>query len=232
MAKQTDLQRLEQALKYQNIATTVLIILFLLQAVGFLYYTYLEFSKYSDEDYLVKLAEKRIKENYPELRKSLKKIIAKQAPALAEKLSKKFVASMPEARKEIEDLLNRYLDKALEKTTQFSKEKFRQLVRENKDVIRARYKDVKKLPKESTQFVLHLEKSIDKQMGVDIRKEAHEVLVVQIALNNKLERLRQDPVLLDPSEQMERNIVRILRTIQLREIGKIRLASADGSGGE
>jgi hypothetical protein len=182
------------------------------------------YQRYTDPEFLVALAEKKIEANYPAIKKELVSELKEAAPELAEKATRNVVASMAEARQEVKEFVLRRVNKALKSGTEFSAEQFREFVREHRDTIREVYQEIKEVPKETRQAVVKLEKRLEDFLGVDYQTQARQVVGFLESINDKLAYLQQEPDL-ETAEFLELRMLRILRTLQLREFGKIDVAS-------
>lgn len=195
--------------------TTALIVLFIIQAAFFITLAYQRVAAMANPERLGDLAEEYLEENYQELRQVMKQQITKAAPAIAKELSLEARQSLPEARKQVADFLIVHVDRGLEKGAKFSEQQFREFLETNRDTVQRGLQEVKELPKEAEALVIDLEKAIEKQLGVDIQKQAQNLLALHRAVNKKLERLTSDQSL-EPRELLEQRMLRIARTIQLR----------------
>jgi hypothetical protein len=192
-------------------------------------YQYYRFTQVSSPEAIVSLAEEQIKENYQEIRVDLQEQLVSSAPELAETISEKAVKKLPEARKDLMQFLGRQLAVGLDRATAFSADEFREILRENRDLIEKSVTELKEFPDEAKEFVTALEKRLEKRWDVDVQKQARFVLKVLHGVNAKLERLNSNEKL-TPEEMIERRIVRIIRAMQEQELD-IKSARAT-SGGE
>jgi hypothetical protein len=214
---QQTIEQLEADVKRNTRITTVLLAAFIIQAVVFMFIAYQRVQAMTDPERLADLGEEYLEENYQEVRKLMKEQIKKAAPAIARELSEEARQSLPEARARLERLLVREFEQGVAAGTEFSADKFRELLKDNRDTIVQVLQEVKELPKETEQAVIALEKAIEKQLQFDIQKQADSVLAFHKAINKKLETLTSDRSL-EPQELLEQRILRIARTIQLREM--------------
>jgi hypothetical protein len=216
-------ETVEAEVKRNTRITTVLLAVFIIQAVVFMFLAYQRVKAMTEPDRLVDLGEEYLEENYQELRQLVKEQVVRAAPALARALSKEARQSLPEARAQLEQLLVREFGRGLETGAAFGVDQFRELLQENHESIVPILKEVKELPKEAEQAVINLEKAIEKHWQIDIQEQARNVLALHRAVNKKLARLTSDKSL-EPQELLEQRILRIARAIQLRELSQAKIA--------
>lgn len=231
MTTEQELVQLRQAVRQNSAWTLGLLIAFIALTAWFLTYQYLNYRRMMQPENLVAMAEKQIEENYPAVREAAKERIIESAPDLAKKLSRKAVASVPEARERLVKFLGRQMAGGLDEATELSAEQFRQLLRENRDLVKEGIEELKKTPARAERFVLNLETRLEKRWDTDIRKDARFLLTTHRALNAKLDRLANAETLA-PDELLARRILRIVRAIQVRELGgtEKRVAEATRDG--
>lgn len=217
-----NLEELERAVKRTSRWVTALLTLFVLLVIGGCAYTYARVQKFLQPETVARVAVGRLEADYPQIRETVKQRLVKAAPRLAEKASKEVLKSMPQAREQLEDYLERQMDVGLEKAAELSTEQFRKFVRENHADIQKAFGELQPGPRETPRLADELDKLVEQKLGLNVRKEARVGLELLRKLNAKLEALRGPSPELTTTQRVERRIVRLLRTIEAREIGKLK----------
>lgn len=167
-----------------------------------------------DPEKLADRAEAAIRENYPQFREELVQQVHEKSPEIAARVSRNIAASAPEARQWLEDFTAQQLKAGLDEAGDLSAEQFRLVLQNNRATVVQAFEKVEAAPDETRRLILELEKDIEKQLGVDIQKQAEGALAVHVRLNDKLARLNDAQATLEPQELLERRMVRILKTMQ------------------
>lgn len=216
MASDRSLDDLERAVRFNTRLTTALLALFVLLLAGAGGYAWWRASRLLEPEHLVQTAEDEIQENYPEIRAELKKAIVQNAPEIAEELSRRGRRSVPEARRLLEGYAERKIDAGLEQATAFSAGQFRELLRDNRELILAAYGELGEASPEQRRAVARLERELGESLGASIRKDARLVLGFLYLMLDKLQALDRGEEALTPRERAERRIVRLLRAMEKR----------------
>jgi hypothetical protein len=209
-----------RALLSPAIITALLAVILIAETIGFSLYTYYDVKREMSPEQLADTVEQTIRKRYPAMREQMVRDLKQNAPQIAEQASNKLVASAPELRGWLERATARQLEYGLDSGTQLSAEQFRAFLRDNHDQVEQALVQLKQAPDKAHKLVLDLESELDKQYGLDVRKDAKKALELHRALNDKLERLNSDAPL-EPKELLERRIVRILRTLQQKQMKQL-----------
>ena len=204
--------------------STVLASILAISLIGIAIDAYVQTRELMNPKRLGDRVETAIRENYPAMRKELLAEIKTQAPQLAQQASRELIHSTPKLRGELERFAARQLESGLDDATEFSAEQFRKLLQQNRDTVLAAFEQIEEAPEEARRLILESESEIEQTLGIDLQRQARNALRVHRQFNDKLERLNGPNETLDAKEQLERRIVRILRTIQLEHAS---LASLD-----
>lgn len=207
---------LRQALERSARWNMGLAVTFVVLAVAFVVYQYLEFRRLTRPENLVAMAEDQIRDRYPEVRDTVKERLVEAAPEMAERLSRAAVRSIPEARQELVGFLGRQLAVGLDEATAFSAREFEDILRDNRDLVEEAADELKEFPDRAEKFIVNLEKRLERRWEVDVQKEARFVLKAYRGFNAKLERLGEGDRL-DAEDLLARRIVRILRAMQQQQ---------------
>jgi hypothetical protein len=187
------------------------------EVVAIASYAYYRVNTAMEPENLADRVEVAIQENYPEMREQMIAQVKQDAPEIAAQVSQELVGAVPAGREELEELTQRQIALGLDQATEFSAEQFRQVLRDNREEFVQVFEAIEDAPDDVRQLVLNTEEDLEASLGVDLQKQARSALRVHRQLNDKLEHLARPNVQLSPRELLERRIVRILRTIQLRE---------------
>jgi hypothetical protein len=187
------------------------------QVVAIASYAYYRVTTAMEPENLADRVEVAIQENYPQMREQMLAQVKQDAPEIAAEVSQELIGAAPAGRKELEELTQRQIALGLDHATEFSAEQFRQVLRDNREEFVQVFEAIEDAPEDVRELVLNTEEDLEESLGVDLQKQARSALQVHRQLNDKLEHLASPDVQLSPRELLERRIVRILRTIQLRE---------------
>lgn len=217
------LPELERAVKQTTRWTTGLLVLFIVLVAGGLAYAGWRAKRLTDPDALAEAAEDYLQSNYPQWKDQVRKELVQQAPVLAQRITHGTVTSAPRVRRQVESYLDERVAADLARGSAVTERQFRAFLRANRAQIKEGLKDLRGSPQETERFTAELEKSVDRQLGGDIREQARRVLESLRQLNDKLAALGADKGLSEP-DRLERRIVRILRAYQDRAARKARPA--------
>jgi hypothetical protein len=197
--------------------TALLAVTLIAETIGFSLYTYYDVKQEMSPKQLADTIEETVRRRYPAMREQMVRDLKQNAPRIAEQASNKLVESAPQMRQWLERATARQLEYGLDEGTQLSAEQFRVFLRDNHDQVEQALVQLEQAPDKARKLVQDLESELDKQYGLDVRKDAKQALKLHRALNDKLERLNSDAPL-EPKELLERRIVRILRTLQQQQM--------------
>ena len=190
----------------------------LLELVALTSFGYYRVQETLEPHNLADRVESALRENYPDVRRELITEIKASAPQLAAQASSELRATAPEAREWLERATRRQIERGLDEVTELSEEQFRAILSKNHESIASAFEKVEAAPEESRELVLETEASIEQELGVDLQRQARNALALQHDLNAKLALLTDPDAKLTAREQLERRIVRILKTMQQQEL--------------
>ena len=205
--------QLERAVRRNAGWTTGLLVLFIVLVVATVAYGYVQAQKILETDRVVDEVDAYIKGHYPEWREDVRKELVKAAPSMAERMRKHARESMPRTRARIEYYLDRQAKVGLGKVQVVAGEDFRKFLQANRADVKKAFADLEKAPAEVTKLTDNLEARLDKQFGVNLRKEAGLVRAWVEQFNAKLERFARNKNLSE-SDRLERRIVQTLRALE------------------
>jgi hypothetical protein len=205
---------LERSVFRMALLTALLTVVLLAELGVMAWYSYVRVSTALEPANVVKTAEAAVRENYPAFRRRLVAEVKKEAPAIAERVSHRLITASPELRQWLEEFTARQLEHGLDEATDLSAEEFRRFLRENHDQIEKVLARIEHAPDEAHRLVLEMESRIRAEFGVDVQQQAHTALIIHRQLNTKLAHLTDPNAELTPREELERRILRILRTLE------------------
>jgi hypothetical protein len=218
-----NLLELERAVKQTARWTTALMVLFIVLVVGTLSYAGWRAKKLTAPDALADEAENYIQANYPQWKEEVRKELVAQAPVLAERITHGTVTSAPRVRRQVEQYLDERVAANLARGSAVSERQFREFLRKERPRIQEGFDEARQAPREGERFTAELEKSVDRQLGGDVREQARRVLESLRRLDDKLAALGADKDLSEVG-RLERRIVRVLRAYQDRAARNVRPA--------
>ncbi len=210
-------QVLPEKVRTSSYIAAALAIFLTLEIAGIAIYGYYRVQQALKPENLADRVEETVRENYPEFRETLVTQAQEKAPELAKQVSETVIAAVPDARVDLERLVARQLAIGLDNATELSAEQFRDVLKENRAEFVEVFKAIEDAPEEAHQLVLETEANIEKQLGVDLQRQAKLAVRNLNNLNEKLDRLAGTPDSLSAKEQVERRIVRVLRAMQQSE---------------
>jgi hypothetical protein len=224
MAKSPPTEQVASSIWTSSTLSACLAGVLVIEILGIGIYANYRIRRFLDPNHLADRAEAALRENYPEFRKELITQVRKQAPELAEEVSHEILAAAPDAREQLERLTQRQIQNGLAEATHLSAEQFRVILNENRDTVIKAFDQIEAAPEEAERLVLQTEARIDKTLGIDLRNQARQALRFHRQLNDKLEHLLNKNDTLTSQELLERRIVRILKAIEIENLGEERVA--------
>jgi len=188
-------------------------VVFIALVLSTLLYGYTQARQALDPDRLADSAEGYVKSSYPEWREDIKQQLKNAAPDMARRMKRHAEQQMPKTRVRLQGYLDEQAKEGIARAQVLTEEDFRTFVRNNKADIKKAFAEVKKSPEELPQFVGEMEGRLDKEFGVNLRREAGVVLEGVDRLNAKLSRLAAGKDL-NQTEQLERRIAQEMRALQ------------------
>jgi len=217
MALDPRLETIERAVRFNSRLTTALLLLLVALVVGTGAFAYWKIRPFLYPETLVTRAEQQIEARYPEVKAELKKAVAEKGPEVARKLSQRARGGIPETRARIERYLDRKMDTGLDRASALSAKQFQQFLRDNRPLLKEGFTELRETTGETRKFVAELEKRAEKSFGTDLQTQARRVLDFLRSFRSRLERFAQEPSSLPPAGQVEYQIVRLLRALQLEQ---------------
>jgi hypothetical protein len=217
---QAELAAQRRSLNRSSTLTAILGLIVLGALAAYFYYGYTQIAYAAEPEQLVSVAETLIDDNLPKARASLEKEVDKNAGKWAESLSKKARASLPDLRVKAEAYFVEQVDKSLDESAVVTDQHFRNFVKENRPLLEKAFKDLEKNPKLADESLAELENALDKELQTDLRVQAQATFDALTQLNEKLKKLRAGKNL-SAEEQTERELVMIVRRLQLDNPGSV-----------
>lgn len=211
-----DRRALERAVRVNAGITTALIVLIVATVVGGGLVAYRRTRQALEPDRVAAEAEAYLKAHYPGWRAELKQELVRGAPKVAERLSRRAVKSIPEARAAVERQLAVAVDRGLDEAEDVGEDQLRDFVRRHKDDIRRGYADLKASPAEARAAVARVEAAAEREFGADLQAQAGDALGWLRSLNARL----RDAASADPpataSAAAGRRMIRLVKAVEVR----------------
>jgi len=217
---QADLAAQRRSLNRSSTLTAILGLIVLGALAAYFYYGYTQIAYAAEPERLVDVAETIVNDNLPNARASLEQEVDKNAAKWAQSLSQKARQSLPDLRAKAETYFVEQVDKSLDESAVLTDQHFRNFVKENKPLLEKAFKDLEKSPELADDSLADLEKALDKELQSDLRAQASATFDALNQLNEKLKKLRAGKNL-SPPEQTERELIMIVRRLQLDNPGLI-----------
>lgn len=212
---EVNLERLEREVRRGARWTTGLLLLFIVLVVATGIYAYVRVRQLLSPDRLAAEAEGYIQSHYPEWRADVRQELVRAAPSMATRMRRHAQQKLPQTRARLQQFLDEEAHAGIAKAQVMADQEFRTFLVDNKAEIRKGFAALSSAPAEVQRFTSDLEGRLDKQFGVNLRKDAGVVLDVVGGLNAKLARLASDKDL-NTLDKLERRIVRVLRALQAK----------------
>jgi hypothetical protein len=203
-------QALERSLRFTTRLTTALLVLFFVLVFGCVGFIGWEIHRFLNPEVLADRGEAFILKNYPTWKKDLQQELVKSAPTLAQNITHRALARIPEAREELQDFLDRQIQASMASEGTLKEDEFRQLLRDNHKEIELGFEAATLAPGLADKYADKLEKRIDEQLGDQMRRQAAHSMRTFDHINARLARIAQKKDL-NAAEEIERRILRILR---------------------
>lgn len=209
-----EVQEVPAKVRARTYITATLAVLLTLEIAAIGIYAYVRISSALKPENLANQIEQSVRENYPEFRQELVSQAHEKAPEIAQRVSKSILAAASDARADLERIAARQLAAGLDTGTELSAEQFRKLLRDNHAQFVKVFESIEDAPEEAHRLVLETEANIEKELSVDLQRQAKLAVSKMSDFNAKLDRLAGPPETLSAKEQLERRIVRVLRAMQ------------------
>jgi hypothetical protein len=208
-----------------NRLTVIVGVGLLLLLGGYFAYGYQQISSVMEPDTLVSVAEQWLEDKLPEGRQAAQAEIDKSAPVWAENLSKQAQTSLPSIREKLEGYVVEQVDQTIDQTVDVTETRFRDFLRDNRDLLEKGFKDLATSPKLADESLEQLVEALNSKLEVDMKLGSKELFTTLEQMNVKLQRLRDDRKL-TPEEAMERRALTLLRRLQLENVNSSSLGSS------
>jgi hypothetical protein len=204
-----------------NVMTIIVGILLLGLLGGYFYYGYSQISSVMEPETLVNAAQTWLDDQLPQVRRQLEAQIDKSAPEWAENLSKQAQSSLPTIREKLEGYVLEQVDQTVEQTVTITEDKFRQFLRDRRDLLETGFKDLSTSPELAKESLSQLEAALNESMQTDMKQGASDLYATLTQMTEKLAHLHANQHL-TPQETLERQILMQLRRLQLEEVGPLK----------
>lgn len=219
-------QALQRSLQRTTRLTTALLVLFMLLVAGCSAFIAWEVHRFLNPEVVADRSEAYVMNNYPTWKQDLQKELVKSAPTLAQNITQRAMSTLPEAREELQEYLDRQIRASLEQDSILDEVQFRSLLRENRTEIQLGLVAAQFAPDEADEAAKKLEKKIDEQLGATMRKQAAHSMQFFDRINSRISRIARKKDL-SAAEVIERRIARILRAFQEQAAERARVASRE-----
>lgn len=203
-----------RSLRAASICCAVLAALLLAEVAGGCWYAYAQVRPKLEPAQLADQAEAAIRRRYPEIRRHLVAELNDRAPEWASAVSREALQAAPEVRAQVADWTARQLARGLEEVIDLSVDRFRDFLRNHRSEIEGAFDDLAAAPEQIHESVVDLEQRFEADFAVDVQAQAKSALDLHRALNDKLARLADPAAPLDPTELIERRILRIVKSFE------------------
>jgi hypothetical protein len=184
---------------------------------AYFYYGYTQFSEFTQPDRIAGVVQTLVDDNLPSMRKSVESEITRSAPVLAEKLSVQLRDNIPTGRQKLEDYIITQMKVTLAQGNMHTSEMVTEFLRTNRDKLRANAKELAKSPELAEGSIKDLEKTLELQIGTDLKGQATELMTALNSMNDKLQKLTKASGL-NKTEALERRLLQIARRLQMEQV--------------
>lgn len=183
-------------------------------------YAYREFNAFLQPEVIVNLVQDFGNTQLPVAREQLEAEIKRNAPTIAEGLSKQAQSSMPLAREKLAEYIVSQLDDLARETMNITDEQFRHYLRENRPTLEKAFTAMGKGPEEAEAELAEVRKSFETMLEGDTVWHSREMLRTLTDMNEKLAYLAANREL-TPEEQLERRVLMLARGLQKQHMNDV-----------
>jgi hypothetical protein len=225
-AQQT-IAALAAAQQRANRLTLIVGLLSIFVISGYFYVVYQRLSEYVQPEAIVDIGQNMLEERWPDAREAVESHVKTSAPEWAAQLSDQAVLTLPQAREYLQNFALERTDELAVEAVALSKERIRELVRNQRALFQETFQQLAKSPEEAQSRLEELRKHFEDQMGADFETQMKQVLHTADEMNEKLATLKAGTDL-TPEQQIERRILMLARRLQNDQVP----VSVATSGGE
>ena len=224
----TDLARRRWWLNFSNRSFMIIGLLLMALLTAYFTFGYVQIKDLANSQNLYALFEQnvravaipgrnqRVPTTLSQARAYIEKEIAEGAPKLAAQASEQLMNSAPKMREYAEDFAIDQAQSLLDRGAQMTEAKFRELVTKNRYLIQQCMKDLEENEEVAEERLDELVAAMEHELDADLRGQVEQVLNTLHFLNDRLVTLSEGERLTSEG-QLERQLVMILRRIQLQE---------------
>lgn len=206
----------ENAIKGATRTTGTIGVIALLAMTGYFYYGYVMIGGLLEPSMLVPYASGMLEQNLPSAREAIVKQINDSADGWAAQVSLKAQEAIPELRGKLENYVLAETDKLAGQVTQLTEEKFRNAMRDNRELIENGFKELANSKELSEETVQALVVALEQELKTDMQAQSQDVLETLRFLSKRVQRLAIGAGL-DEEERCERRIAMLARRLQMTE---------------
>ncbi len=215
---QAELTSAEVAGLRQRVRTAIVIVLvltigFILELMGFLWWSYARVQATLDPENIVATVERQIQQQWPEARSRIEQAAEERAPELAQAVSQRLLDSAPDAREYLAEVLDRQMDWAFAQANELSVEALEAYIRENPEQVQRWLATLEAAPERIDRHSAELDGLVESVFGTELREVIEQTIEVWAAFNERFARVANPAAALSPRELLEQRILRILRTL-------------------
>ncbi|MSR30856.1 MAG: hypothetical protein EXR99_05045 [Gemmataceae bacterium] len=199
--------------KRSNLIVGIVGGLLLVLLVGYFSYGYSAIKGMLKPEDLVAFGTQTMKDQIPELRKTIETKVMEAIPNAAEMVTKSALDNIPEGRKYLEKFLEEQMDNLLEETSAMTAQELRKFVKDNKADLIATIRAIDS-EKDAEKTIKHLTDLMEVQLGREILKDAKEMYDMLLEMNQKMAKLKAGKNLPKHEESML-HMLKIIRRIQV-----------------
>lgn len=212
-AAQNEMRALKNRINTSSLLTFLIGLATLAALSFYFWYGHREITDLTDPDKITRMGQTMLDDHIPAMRQQAEDEIVNRAPELVQQLSEQAVANMPMARERLVEYTSGQIQHALEQTELVSADRFRQLIRDHRDMLERDAQDLESSPELSADRFNQLVDMIDTDLGIELKDKSEVARGMLVALNENLDRLApgQD---LTPQEAQTREVLMIFRRLQ------------------
>jgi hypothetical protein len=207
-----------------SVLTIIVGVLLLAVLGGYFGVGYVWLQPLANVDNLLFYAEDQLDRRLPEGRRLLENQIRENAPQWAERLSQQAYANVPYARTKLEEFALEQFESSMNEATARTDEEFRKFLHDNHDQLEKYFKELADKPELAEIELQDLRRSLEAQVGADIKTGAKQLLDLLVQLNARLRRLLHEKNL-SPEEDNERRLLMLARRLVLEQMDPNQVAS-------
>ena len=213
---QDTLTALRKRVNRSATTTAVVMTLLLLFILAYFTFGFVKINSVLEPKQLIGVVDNMIDTKLPDMRSQLEAYIEENSEVWAEQAIDQAIESIPALREQLEEFALFQTEELVDQAEVMTETQFRQILDQNRPMLEQGFQELSSSEKLSEKTLLELEDILEQQLQADMTEQAAIILETIAMLRERVERLHVGKGL-DKEERLERDLLSILRRLQLEE---------------